>query len=63
MLRFATPGQLAPPEIEAAIQQGNKIEAIRLLRAQTGVGLKAFKRVLALVVAAVLVAYFLFKPA
>jgi len=31
------------PEIEAALQQGNKIEAIRLLRAQTGVGLKEAK--------------------
>jgi ribosomal protein L7/L12 len=32
-----------PPEVRAAIDRGNKLEAIRLLRTKTGIGLAAAK--------------------
>jgi ribosomal protein L7/L12 len=32
-----------PPEVLAALRQGKKVEAIRLMRAKTGLGLKAAK--------------------
>ena len=34
-----------PPSAAAALQQGNKVEAIRLLREETGIELKAAKEV------------------
>ncbi len=36
-------GQSLPPQVAQALQQGNKIEAIRLMREQTGLGLKESK--------------------
>lgn len=35
--------QTIPPEVKAAMDRGNKIEAIKLLRAATGLGLKEAK--------------------
>ena len=34
-----------PPEVAEALRQGNKVEAIKRLRAQTGLGLKEAKDV------------------
>jgi ribosomal protein L7/L12 len=39
-----TAGSAIPPEALAALEQGNKIEAIRLLRERTGLGLKEAKQ-------------------
>lgn len=37
------PATSLPPDVVSALRQGNKIEAIRLLRARTGLGLKEAK--------------------
>ena len=37
------PASPLPPDVHAALQRGNKIEAIRLLREHTGLGLKEAK--------------------
>jgi ribosomal protein L7/L12 len=39
----AMPGGTLPPTVVAALQAGNKIEAIRRMREQTGLGLKEAK--------------------
>ena len=39
----AMPGGTVPPSVVAALQAGNKIEAIRRMREQTGLGLKEAK--------------------
>jgi len=39
----AAPLASLPPEVAAAMKQGNKIEAIRMLREKTGLGLKEAK--------------------
>jgi len=43
---MAFPPPPLPPQVQQALQRGNQIEAIKLLRAATGLGLKEAKQLI-----------------
>jgi hypothetical protein len=42
-MSFEQPSSILPPDVRAALDRGQKIEAIKLMRERTGLGLKEAK--------------------